>query len=397
MTKKFSNFKKPNIFSIINDNDYSIYHDILLWYPENYFDLESKEKVEDKNSDIPKKDFKIDEIGKWLLDYNYRFRNEYEGSNIRKSSRLHDKRNMIKNAVNSLVELGLITIPKEIESDRNKNIITKEYSFTESGIIIAWLITTYKKQNTENYRNCIDIFLSNLIKSLQVWCNISIFDFIRNLLVNCIDNKAIEKFIELERYVGLFINLMYKENISSIRRSLLAIVVLNKNIYEIFIDTINNLDENKKNILLLQFKLEIESLFENAYHIPETLRNWEIMRYENICNADVITMIGNCPTCGNIPFKVNVFRSFELFWFFSEFYFQIRENTKFVFDIEILNELLNNSKVKDKGSIQKEVCPLCKNNNLKVFFRIQKDTDYDEIFIYIDKNMTSLKELANRA
>ena len=88
-------------------------------------------------------------------------------------------------------------------------------------------------------------------------------------------------------------------------------------------------------------------------------------------------------------------RVFELFWFFSEFYFLVGKNPKVEFNRELLDKIVNNSKTKNEIFIQKERCSACKNNDLKIFFCVQKNTEYDEIFIYINKNMISLKELVN--
>lgn len=77
--------------------------------------------------------------------------------------------------------------------------------------------------------------------------------FIKIFLNNCRKNHAIEKFIELEKYVGIVPNVIF-DDASTIRRSLLAIIVLNKQIYEIFVDSLRKLDENKRNTLLLKFK-----------------------------------------------------------------------------------------------------------------------------------------------
>lgn len=221
--------------------------------------------------------------------------------------------------------------------------------------------------------------------------------FIKIFLNNCRKNHAIEKFIELERYVGIVPNVIF-DDASTIRRSLLAIIVLNKQIYSIFVDSLRKLDENKRNILLLKFKREIESLFENVYHIPDTLKKWEIMQYENNSKIDVITTIGNCSNCGNIAFNVNIFNFFELFWFFGEYIFNFRNNLNLRFlNQEILNIIINANKEKTKTNIQKIPYTLCKNKELKIFFGIVKDVNDGEIYIHIDKNMKSWKDLAIEA
>ena len=109
------------------------------------------------------------------------------------------------------------------------------------------------------------------------------------------------------------------------------------------------------------------------------------MRCENMDKSDVITRMGNCPNCRNIPFTVNICRIFELFWFFSEFYFLVGKNPKVEFNRELLDKIVNNSKTKDEIFIQKERCSVCKKNDLKIFFSVQKNTGYDEIFIYRQK------------
>ena len=395
MKTKLSKNENINILNIIHniEDNNLLYRDLLLWYPENYL----KSNVDSNNTTTSKRNFRIDEIGNWLLDNHRPFKEDYKNLHHKKSVRLHQKRDTIKKAVNDLIKLELMDISKEIESDRNKSIKTIEYNFTDIGIIVSWLLNTYKKKNTEDYIICSNMFLSNFLNLFQKSNNALIYEFISNLLNNCNKNKLIEKFVELDKYIGLFIKLIYREDLISIRTALLSIISLNKKILETFIDTINAYNDNKKNILLYQFKLEIESLFENVYRISNILKDWEIMRYENIDKEDIITMIGNCPNCGIIPFTVNIFKAFRLFWICSEFYFLVGNNSNFGINRELLDEMVNNSKTKNETFIQKEQCSKCKNNDLKISFLIQKNTKYEEIFIYINKNMNSLTELANRS
>ena len=95
-------------------------------------------------------------------------------------------------------------------------------------------------------------------------------------LNNCKKNNLIKRLFELERFIGFFIHLFYS-NINSLRQYFLSLVCLDENINQLFIKSIKELNEETKNIVLLQFKLEIESLFEGFHDKIETIKKFESM------------------------------------------------------------------------------------------------------------------------
>ena len=353
----------------------------MLWYADSYFlnnDNKSKRykiKIFHGNSSNR---FVITDLGYWLLYYHQLFRDKYSGSHIRKSNHIQDQRDNIKKKINKLIEFKLISEVKNIESGRNKNIITTEYSFTQRGIIFSWLITIYKKQNENSYQYfiCEDIFLQDIHRFLIDNKEIPIFRLMEKFLNHCKKNNLTKRLFELERFIGLFIHLFYS-NINAIRQYFLSLVCLDENINQLFIKSIKELDEETKNIVLLQFKLEIESLFEGFHDKIETIKKFESMRAENIGDTNNVVIIGICKNCKYVPFKINIFRLFQLFSNNFEFLMRVDggvTNTKYKLDNNKISKIIKNGSI-SKSIDYGEICNICKNHYLRLFFSIEKSVN----------------------
>ena len=103
-----TNVHKISISGILLDNDYTlIYREYLSWYAiqrlnetERDLTYENKSSVLQKFSlhrkMVSQDSFRLTELGNWLLQYHKPFREEYQGSNIPKSYRLHSKELTLK-------------------------------------------------------------------------------------------------------------------------------------------------------------------------------------------------------------------------------------------------------------------------------------------------------------
>ena len=386
-----------SIFDILFDQNLLIYQDILLWHSESYF-LNNKDSILKRYkiriiSDNSSNDFRITELGYWLLYYHQPFRDKYAGSHIRKSNHLHDQRDNIKNKVNELIKLGLISETEKKESGRNKNIITTEYRFTSLGIIYSWLIALYKKRdnNDEDYFECQEIFLYYIYQFLEN-IGISIFEILKNFLKECEKKQLIKKIILLERYIGIFVSL-FNKNLSSIRQTILALISVDEKLYQIWIQCIKELTEGTKNIILLQFKLEIESLFEDFYDNPETIKKFELLRTKNIHDPNNVIIIGICNNCKYVPIKINIFSFLQLFKDNFELLFWIDESlpNKNDLDGNKIDKIFQEDN-KRGNSLTRELCNICNNQYLKIYFSIVKDTNNDNLLISVPDNMLSFGE-----
>ena len=145
-----SNEHKISISDILLGDDYMlIYRDILSWFAIYRINENERDPTNENKSSVLQKfslhremvlqdSFRLTELGNWLLQYHKPFREEYQGSNIPKSYRLHSKRTFIENKIDELIRLNLIG-SKEVQSAKN-NTSTKEYFFSNIGILFSYII-----------------------------------------------------------------------------------------------------------------------------------------------------------------------------------------------------------------------------------------------------------------
>jgi hypothetical protein len=284
-----------SISSII-DSSYkhaALCRDILRWCTIKF---EQKE---------PLKQFDITEIGNWLLEHHQPFVHEYtdSASHIPKSYRLHSKRTYITDRINELISLELVDIEKRIKSTKNdtkKNV----FYFTDEGTFIAWLIEAY---SSEGKRRSKAIFNLLGILSIQffVYDTSSFGEFMLRFLTKHGDSEQIRSTL-VDNYEFL-VSLFVERNRRKARQLFLAGGSLNNlELLEAFKDTLMEMTEQKRKLLLLEFKLDIES---NDYG---SIDDWELMRYNNISDYSKVTLLGVCDKCKLYPFLLDIFEFMAL-------------------------------------------------------------------------------------
>ena len=91
------------------DRDSAVLREILTWGSEKF------------------DEFRFTELGKWLIENHRPFKEEFAGSHIPGSYRLHAKRNYIKSRMEDLIRLGLIEQHGTAKAKKN-NLI---YQYTD--------------------------------------------------------------------------------------------------------------------------------------------------------------------------------------------------------------------------------------------------------------------------
>ena len=203
-------------------------------------------------------------------------------------------------------------------------------------------ISDLQKKNSYQYFKCEGIFIQNINQFLNK--EIPICQLIEKFLNNCKRNNLMKRLFELERSICFFIHL-FCSNINSIRQSFLSLVSLDESINQLFIKSIMELNEEIKNIILLQFKLEIESLFEDFPDKGETIKKFESIRSANIGDHNNVIIIGICKNCKHVPFKINIFQLFQIFSNHFEFLLRIDggvSNRKYKLDNNEISKNIKN-------------------------------------------------------
>lgn len=130
------------------------------------------------------------------------------------------------------------------------------------------------------------------------------------------------EFFEKCKRTNIFINFIIGElplfmqifppwynNLRAIRLYLSRSNFTDPQVGRIFLETLKDLDEEIRKLVLLQFKLDVES----DYEVVGVTKEWEIMRYNNIRDHAKITLIGYCENCrSDYAFQIDTYDFFGL-------------------------------------------------------------------------------------
>lgn len=277
-----------DVYQIFDESN-SLHQDILLW------------TLQRQN---PNLEFDFTELGNWLIDNHRPFVKEFSNSHIRRSYRLHSKRNYIQSRINDLIGLDLITKGGTTKSKKN-NSEKPIYSFTETAFYLAQLLEA--RNSTGKKRSIATQKLWNLIKTNLIEHpfvpNTNSFSLIISRFIDkCVEKKLLE---DIESNLDLFICLIPDAiAYDALRR----IILVTRRFTDVFLETINELDEGLRKLVLFQIKLDVERDL-NLY----SSQDWEITRYKNIGNHEKVTLDGLCEACYSfIPFQMDTLEFIKL-------------------------------------------------------------------------------------
>jgi hypothetical protein len=279
-----------------NDGDLTLLREILTWGTEKF------------------DEFRFTELGKWLIG-NYRpFKDEFAGSHIPNSYRLHSKRNYIKSRMEDLIGLGLIEQHGTAKAEKNQS-DTPIYKFTFGGHIVGAILIASKTSQQESTQNSATSKAVLLISAYLKYNKVSTFLFLSNFFAKCEQEQRYGdySFIHMLRVLFSYIYHSGELNLRQARLAIMCIPTLYDDLEDIFFQTLNELDKQTRNLLLLQFKMDVEADHSYEHMDPESIREWELMRFENIQNYSKVTLSGYCKECKlSYPFVMDVFAFIRL-------------------------------------------------------------------------------------
>lgn len=98
-----------------------------------------------------------------------------------------------------------------------------------------------------------------------------------------------------------------ESNLRQARLAVMCIPTLYEDLEGLFFQTLDELDEQTRNLLLLQFKMDVEADYSYEHMDSESVREWELMRFENIQNYSKVTLSGYCKECKlSYPFVMDM-------------------------------------------------------------------------------------------
>jgi hypothetical protein len=243
------------------------------------------------------KPFRFTDLGKYLMKKNYEFRDYYTDHlrNVTMSNRIANHRQRIQRCIDNLIDSQLLIIKDKVKSEKNE-LQTPLYAFSLEGIIVA-LLCRYHNISSDKYKDTrrrIEDQVFSIIFHLFSQYNSHIVDFVSKIYL-----KAKEKGFS-ESIVLLLLKILKDSNIQirymkdalnwALYFHLEKSQRTKRDFFNIYIETLNELDENIRKIILYHEKGEIESRF----HLYQPPKDWEEMWTKNIQEYSKLVLYGTC-------------------------------------------------------------------------------------------------------
>jgi hypothetical protein len=294
-----------------HNNDQLLYQDILYYSTTNHT-------------------FRFSELGNWIVRKNREILSFYDSTSSKKntpySKRVHGYRKRIQNKLDDLIRLKLIDIKGTVKAEKNI-LITPLYSSTKPGHLLILLIKAKDeeitgKKETPTVQHILDIvdFYSKLNDS----CSLA---FVNRFFKKCNEKGS------LIGIIGFFMEaILPRYNITTGRDLLVLFLGLHHPLNwilaspQIFCETLTELDEEAKKLLLYEFKMQIEEYYNQNYlrwDLPALESNtkdsysdtitvpgkeWQLVRFNNISDHSKVTVPAYCEACkSNRSFLVDIF------------------------------------------------------------------------------------------
>jgi hypothetical protein len=251
------------------------------------------------NSDIPAngiyESFTVWQLAGWLIDNYYEYKNEmkeYPYKNMSRNNRIEAKLEGVKSKVQSLKILDLIEEKGLIKASRGDE-NTMSLSFTSSGYLLAWIIEGLldeKRQASNiqiwnvleyNYRDrpsSFDFFAFRLTEKFKEQ---GLFD---ELVGDVLRDRATDP----QWNINTVLELIYSLSIPDRRKV--------KFFYELWIQTLNELDVSQRSIVMQYIKLNLGRIIEERL---EYIRGYEELRYDLRDNPAMLAVEGKCNNCNH--------------------------------------------------------------------------------------------------
>lgn len=239
----------------------------------------------------------------WLIDNYHKYQNEMKDvpfRNMTRNNKIASKLDGVESKVRSLKLLDLIEEKGPIKASRGKE-QTMGLSFTHYGYLLAWIINSFN----ENRRQA---------SSIQIY---KILEFNHKDRPSSFDHFAlalIEKYRSLDLFEELITNTLrdrvndppyHIDKMSELIDSLSIPDHRNAKIYySLWIQTLNELEENQRNIVMQYIKLNISKIIERHLRY---LRGYEELRFRLRDKPNLLAVEGVCNKCPHpCPLTMNL-------------------------------------------------------------------------------------------
>jgi hypothetical protein len=234
------------------------------------------------------KSFTIWQLTGWLIDNYPIYRNEMKDipfRNMSQSNRIQNKFDGVESKVNSLKGLDLIEEKGMTKASRGKK-QTMSLSFTHSGYLLASIIDSFNNEKRGgsqiykilefNYKDRSSTFDYFALRLIEKYRSLDIFE---ELVVNTLRDRINNPRWHIDNVSGLIDSLSMPNLVNA------------KLFYNIWLKTLNELEENQRNIVMQYVKLNIGRMIEKH---SKYLRGYEEMQYRLRDKPNMLAVEGVC-------------------------------------------------------------------------------------------------------
>jgi hypothetical protein len=284
------------------------------------------------------------DIGNWLIETLPEFVNYYSGSKAKtpKNVRLDNRRGRIQERINKLFMMELVRIKGMVPGRKNEKEEVPLYELTGAGQFLAWIIEAKDPEKAEDPMWPIRIkttdgpvrekavidqkrssAITKVFEIINWYTNLKesfILTFLSAFFKKCFDKGVFGEIIDFYYYHELKFTEVNKGQ--EILRLFTKINHLLHWIFaqsSIFIETLNDMDNHTKRVLMFNFKMDVEEYYDryylvsyirrfaySAYHHPDLYysgdmaiagKEWQLLRLNNIGNERVVIIPAFCSNC----------------------------------------------------------------------------------------------------
>jgi hypothetical protein len=226
------------------------------------------------------------ELAKWLLNNNEQLINHYKDPSTKYytiSYRIENTQDTIKNKLNDLIDLGIISIVGSTKVQKG-NATTPLYQYKGLGYLLAWIIESFDSDKRERANNEIYQLVDFTFK-VKSKSSYDIFQGVFGSFVVDVLREKMESYSKVRDIHELFhrIGVLYIDDPDQ-----------SDFFVSLWHETLNELDARTKELVLHRIKLEIERrMEENA----EDISTFEQVRFQVKDRHDVVALEGYCNKC----------------------------------------------------------------------------------------------------
>lgn len=291
-----------------------LYQDILGYFKITLKKVDERERLVDSKKikeeavklQTDPHSSRIRELERWLIKNNKQFRYFYTDSksHTTMSARIANNDKLIKSCISELESSQLLAKIEIVKSTKN-SMPTPVYSLSDPGVIIS-LLKKYKDAQPRDKLK-IQQLIFHLIQRYFSAYNSHICDFIMLLYAKSMQKGFANSMIDL-----LF-EVMHSDNyrvhtLADVLNIVLHLHLLDQqkhnHFHAILVETINELEERTKNVVMYHLKADIES----QIHLFQPPKDWEEMWIKNIQDCSKFVLYGICNKCSQrYPVLVDFF------------------------------------------------------------------------------------------